>query len=554
MATKPKPKLEPIRAQDLASLDDENRHLMMQRSARSAPGFAYELSKTLPPGFAFKSRYDRLTSGRDEAAFEKAVGAGHLALARLWSARLRKAPTGGRDRGLESHHTGSVWAALMKLAIDSPASDAQIWRARGWLAQAATGRPLESVTPAHLAHEAVTAFCHGRPGLGLLCARQFLSLPPEELAVVTARGAEWPEKIKPGLWEEKRRSPRDFARELDSLTRSRDNEPEQRPKDCGLLAHLLYWSEATAASNPALSRELKDLESRLWERGAFAAPSRHAELFVAAPYGPDDPRARACQEAAHLCAGDFRHRGGYDHFAHGFLFVALLRRCATRPDAIGKDAAAWDAFVAAHPEAPQANPNPFAVWGTGSAALLSLAGDARLVEIGLDRGFKPDASGHWALVKPGVMQVAVARESLPPPVLAISLIDRKTALTPASVGLHPRKAAESKAKKGAGPRLKDGDPAKGLPKLEWPDKEDATDWTYQSFASLALASGQTRLARRLVQAGCPEATYAQALSEIHPSNRHELEALSARFEAESLFDATGGLEADHRSVKKVLKV
>lgn len=522
----------------------------MQRSASSAPGLAYELSRELPSHFPFSSAYDRSSYGSTHSAFENAVRRGHLPLARAWAAQMRRNPQASRYAALGGRYD-SPTVHLMRLACEGSASDGRIWRSRHWLRHAAQGRAPEGGAD-HAAREAIAAFCAGRPRLGLWLARELLSAPPEKLARATDSAMEWPLSVGPELWEEKKRSAGDFKRALEGLfSGSRDS--GAHPKKCGLLAHLAYWAKAVEGSDPGLSQELAKLNQELWERGAFDTPIQHAERFAKAPYGPADPRAAFCVQGSGRTAGEHRSHGSDQDRPDAALFAALLARCAQRPDAKGRDGAVWDAFVAAHAGAPQANPNPFAAWGAGSAALISLCSDARLIELGLDRGFSPEGS-QWLLVKPGAMITAFRQQKLPSPKAHQNLVNRARMLGPEGFGVKERKAPGPKSKK-AGKALKNGDPATGLPKAEWHEdkKESAESWTFQSLPSVALMCGHAGLARRLVKAGCPEASFAQALSETAGTDRHTMEALSARFESESLFEATGGSEANHPSVKKVLR-
>lgn len=572
--TVPDHKKEPLFASDLASASLEARLLFLQRAARSAPGFAFELSAALPPGAVFEKRYDRSSyHSHDVCAFEGALASGHFALARLWAARQASVSRSQRELASDrfaSRPAESLWISFAASALKSSRSDDQLWRARPWMRKCATGQSLDSISPMELSREAIGAFCSGRPKLGLMCAQGLLDASPEELAQITASAHEWSYEVTAELWAKSGEKRAEFARSLDALFEGGHGRAQSNahPKLCGLLSHLSYWALATQDSQPALSKELAALEQALWERGAFASPTVHAERFALAPYGADDPRAILCVSGAPQSSGE----GSFHNAnARGALFAALLARAAAKPDQSGRDAKTWDAFTHAHAGAEQANPNPFATWGSGCAALLSLCGDGRLIEIGAERAFDPTPA-QWILVHPSCMLKAFSRKSLPAPTIQKSLLTHTLTLLPSGFGAHTPKPHKSPAIKAAlaaqqanegsakkskkkAPLIREGDLARGVPKPSWGRDPDASDWTYQSLASVALCCGLSHAARALGKAGAPAATLTKALEEATGlEDRRAISEIYARFEMESLHDSTSETDKPRASSRSALRV
>lgn len=542
-------KLEPIFAADLHCLSPEEKAILVARAAAAAPGFAYELSRSISPNFLLEGAYD--PSGRSsKSPVEAAISEGNFALARLWARRILDAGLAGlappdpeRLWGL-SRRIRSGWPQWASAAQESNASDGQIWRARRWLA-AHQGLSQSLSRASDLAAEAVSASCSGRPWLAMMCAKELLSCPPEQIAQATAILGEWPSWAQSSLWQpDPALSPlaisKAFSKRLDSAYssqsngRSRGSSPsvqDGHPNGCGVLEHLAYWAGALRPSDSALSEQIQLLESALWARGCFAAPKRHAELFALNPYGPLDPRAVMCSstEAASSSDGSRNNQWGPRREPASRFFEAMLARCSARPDIHGSDCASWDGFVAAHPQCPQADPNPFAVWGGGSAALLSLCGDGRLIERALERGFDP-APSQWVLAAPRAMGSAFHNKRLLAP--SLRSVHGRDILAPEGLFIHPRPLPSS----GSNPSLhKDGD-LPILPKARRPagkaDEHPLAGWTWQSLASVALACGHARLAIMLGGQGRPEATLAQAIKESPPNDRHAIEALASLHEME----------------------
>lgn len=552
------PKLEPISVESLAGLDERARLLFLHRAAKSAPGLAFELSKTFPAEKAFEEVHEESWRGAKNptrGAFGAALAGGHLALARLWAFKRRREPQ--QESGSSRKAPPATWRSAMETLNASRLDDEQIWRARGWLALAC-GKderlgPL-ALSASELVETAIESFCAGRPKLGMLWALELLERPAVEVARASAAATPWPSRLRPGLWGESCQDRTRLAKVFNDASKAdRDQFGRALAKasDCALLEHLSYWSQELAPSDPLASAALEELGARLWDHGAFAEPKRHASLFAVRPYGAEDPRAELCVEAAKTMgpdAGALAARGSKALEGERAVFAALLARAAASPDMQEGDAKAWDAFVQAHAGALQASPNPFTACGPSSAALLSLAGDARLIEIGLERGFDP-APSHWVLAAPGAMIKAFEHERLNEPALARAAWGFCShAALPPGVALAPEPEG-----RGKGSARKDG--------LAWVDTKGqkgaisaSEGWTLQSLASLALACGRMKTARALAKAGCPQGTMIQAIQEAQGSRKALVEKVAARAESEALLDASERARPCAAPSKKQLRV
>jgi hypothetical protein len=564
-------KLEPLGVEAFAGLDEAGRHLFMQRAVQSTPGLAYELSITLPPHLPLAQAYDRYSFGAGKArgAFAEALSSGHLALARLWAAKHRARPQSVERWGKPTH---PEWSEALGLLRDGVASDLQIWRAKGWLlkacakgagpvgAQKGAGEPEQplGLNAQEVAREAVASFCAGRPLLGALWAQQLLGMAPMEIARATAAPAGLSPHLTPSMWEKSGGERKAFAMNFNE-TKPPDSHSAWSPRasDATLLEHLEYWGAALAQTDPELCARIKGLDDALWERGAFACAERHARRFVAKPYGADDPRAIIATDAALAMAGlpspEAPERQASTH-AHQTFFATLLARCAALPDQDphAKDGKAWDAFVAAHPNAPQASPDPFKVSGSSCAALLSLAGDARLIEMGLERGFSSQPA-HWALTESGRSIWMFVEGKAPWPRLVSKPFQGTFCVLPQGCAMAPSEGTRHEGmrfEEKLGSAVKKS--KKDFPQPE--PKHPFEGWIFQSLASLALVCGHARTARLLVRSGCPEGSFAQALVEASRSNRAEVERLSSQAETEALFEASGGLDGAPASARKTLRV
>lgn len=537
-------KLEPIFASDMEGLSEQTRMLLLKRAAATSPGLAYELSKTVPAELLSQDIYDSargLFHSSVDNALAVAVSAGHFALARLFAFRIAATSPVQRSSGRPS----DSWLFWACLAQKSSATDGQVWRARRWLA-AHAGFSSALSDADLLVQEATSASCNGRPWLALMCARELLALPAENIAKATALPGAWPSEISTDLWlSPERISDRSpsalahlFAKEL-SLLHDRHDSGWNRPtggavfhaKSCSILEHLAYWAKALRASSPDLSARLSSLERALWNNGAFAAPTRHAALFAEKPYGPTDPRARLCEQGSVQSDGTAAGRFEPSSRLPGApFFEAILSHCCGFPDVSGMDGAAWDAFVAAHPASRQANPNPFSVWAGSSAALLSLSSNGRLIELALSRGFLPEGS-EWVLAGPGAMCQAFERGALPPATYFSTPPGKCVVLGPPGLYIHPRPPALGRGKT----ILSDGDP------LRTPTKADRSSvpalaalaalsgWSWQSFASVALACGHVNLAILLGRAASRQPSLAQVLKEAAPLSKNRASEQSTRF-------------------------
>jgi hypothetical protein len=232
-----------------------------------------------------------------------------------------------------------------------------------------------------------------------------------------------------------------------------------------------------------------------------------------------------------------------------FIYSEILAQCCAYPGHGEQPSKAWDGFLAAHPKAPHADPDPFALNDGMSCALLSLCGDGNLIHIGLDRGHAPRAS-TWILAKPGSMAAAFARKALPSPSVELSLATHTQSISPAGFAIHVPQWQRGKKKPAQPTALATPE---GLPKNER-GKEDASGWLYQSLASIALACGKTPIARALSQAGCPAGDFVQVLAETDPSKRHSVAELAAAVETEMLFDASVSASAKPSTKRNILRV
>lgn len=532
-------KLEPIHASDVEALPEQTRMLLLKRAAATSPGFAYELSKTLPAKLLSQDIYDPV-SGRSRSGIDNAlavaVSAGHFALARILASRVAASLPAKKNCGGPSD-TWLFWACL---AQKSSATDGQVWRSRRWLAtQAGFSSALSDANL--LVQEAASASCNGRPWLALMCARELLSLPAEKIAMATALPEAWPKTIGAELWLSpdpiSERSPpsaaHQFAKDLALLEGRQISESNwnrsagrciEQARSCSILEHLAFWAQTLRASSPKLSASFSSLEEALWRKGAFAAPERHAAMFALRPYGPDDPRARLCEQGSVQSDGTTVGRFEAGRRLPGApFFEAILSHCCALPDALGVDGAAWDAFAAAHPASQQANPNPFATWRGSSAALLSLSSNGRLIELALSRGFSP-AGAEWVIAAPGAMCQAFDRGSL---VLATHFSvppDQGVVFCPSGFFIHARPPAPGQTLQ------RDGDP------LEMPFKANRTaghgpvlaNWSWQSFASVALACGHANLAILLGRAASPQPSLTQIFAEASPVSKIRASELSTR--------------------------
>lgn len=532
----PHSKLEPIQASDFADLPANARHVLMQRAAKSAPGFAFELSKALPTRLIFEQAYDSSIYKDKGCPFEHAISSGHFALARLWAARARSSPDAKRTLPNPERPTP------FSLALDSSQTDERIWLSRRWLSDPLS-KPHAAIAHRHanpnasdLVQLCIQSFSSGRPGLGLLFARELASRPPEEIAQATINAHDWPDAIEPSLWTKSKEKRHAFMRDIESRCsdRSSFSNAPIHPRRLGVLSHLDYWAAATLETDPKLSSSLDDCSQALWQAGAFASPQAHARLFFKKPYGPNDPRAQLCQAAA-LALPDLKPPGRYgqeDPRAPllGIFFATLAKACAEPGNGISLDARHWDAFTHAYSGAPQGNPNPFSTWGPSSCALLSLCGNGRLIEIGLARGFSPEAS-QWFLASPGSVARAFRDERLDAPKIDVHPISGTSSFYPHGFGIH-RPRHEAGKRKPTAP--KDCATPAGLPKHDHDDT--AKHWRYQSLASIALACGFRTSARALARAGSPAASLALLSEEAPKQFAGTLSKIAALADADALAD------------------
>lgn len=528
-------KLEPIMASDLAGVSDEAKHIFIQRSASESPGFAYELSRNLPVKAVFCRIFDRSSSFSAEEynAFESALFGGHFALARLWSTRRGRPKFRAPPDGAV---VGQAWISALEAAMLSSKSDAEVWRARTWIWRAVSGAPLSGLTPTMIAQEAIRAFMAGRPELGGLCALKLMAASSLEISEATASGREWPELLSPSVWGDAKCDPAVYRKKVTAIDfashRTREN---MHPRRCGLLAHLRYWSEATRATHSELSASLENLSESLWIKGAFDTPLVHAMRFSEQPYGPEDVRAMTCSKVALEGAGLLFYDPSMLR-PELVVFGAIVARCCASPDgpAGAAPGASWDAFLRAHPDAPQANPNPFATWSHSSCALLSLSGDSKLIELGLARGFSPDPSA-WVLAAPGAMLSAFSAKKLSWPTLCSDYVDQKMSILPQGVMVHVLSSESLKKKP-----IQEGFSVRLSAKRLRQETAEAHPWTYQSLSSMALACGHNATAQALARAGGPVANFNQVRHEAPVDKHPELAELDACWQAEELFESTGG--------------
>lgn len=477
-----------IESSQFKNLSVEARATLVFNALALHPRFAYEVASFAPAFFVAKRHYLRDSyPQRDGSILEEALGLGHLSVVRTMIARMRRVARQTQDEGSPSMRLSEDWTQLklFNKLYASPVGDEQAWSARTWLRP---DRHAKSSAKA-IASEAALCFAHGRPELGLRLCRELTAFPPALIAEATAPSikaslpasmpmikVDWskadpvrplsPQMWRTGLPGSNRYDSRDDTLTVESLSR------------CALLPLAQYWSNLLDAGHKArpelemledASKSLAQVADKLWASGALTSPSDYAERFAQAPIEADSPQIK---QLAKLDA----------HSAALAIHGAWIK-AASQPRILTGKGILWDAFVKAHADLDlgvQSNPFAFAHAGQ-TPALWSLHADGELIQLGIERGFKPKDHSRL-LVKPGASgRAAHDKKSTQPGFLRNEL----------SKDWEQRLACEnfiaSNSCTGAAPKS---------------GSEHRSKWLHTNLSTAALICGHVDLAMDLIRAGC----------------------------------------------------
>lgn len=497
----PSPRLiskpDPIPASAFAGMPHESLVKLCAETAASNPRFSHAIAKMGSASLAFTAPSSRY--GAEHSAFFVALKAGHLGYARLLAARLhnearvKKTSAAAVVERNHHHHFQSMHNHMLTTVLSSALGDDKVLRARGWLWKRFGGASAKEAS--QLAFEARTAFSYGRPGAALDICAELLNHEPNSLAQATSGNRDLPpsaESLRVPLRADGRIDHAAFRSDLEQHSHFKHHREEAESASsaafdaAALLGLGSFWAERIqAAAQASANKELANLArkidlamDKLWRKGACSAPCDSAKRFALAPYVAGSPQALALARA-----------DGRETVAR---LAPLWRAAAEHPSAPCGDSILWDAFVSAHEGVSSVGPNPFALLPSGQAAALwSLAGDASLIKLGLDRGFSPKPIQHL-LARPGSsgasarsqgasLRAAPGRHAL----------DKSYSCQLVCPDLFIDKERGARAQR----------PTPGA--LDKP-----TQWMRSNLASLALFCGHANAARILTQAGCdaPDAT------------------------------------------------
>lgn len=519
-------KPDPIPASAFAGMCAESLNRLCSDTAASNPRFSLAIAKMGAPLSPFVSS-SRRHGGfiAQKSAFFHALEAGHLGYARLLAARLdahARARNSTAAQAVESHGSTPAFHNQMFLAIlSSGLADDKVLRARGWLWRrlGCAGSKL----PVQLDFEARAAFAHGRPAAALSLCRELALLDGRGVSRATSGRPDLPAgaasialPIAPGGRVKNLAFRSLLPNDSGGRTGDADSASRASFDQAALLCLGAFWESKLAAAQPtsdggpgSLSRQIGLAMDDLWAMGACSSPADSARRFARAPYLAGSPQALALALASS---------------ASGFplALAPLWVAAAERPEDPCGSSILWDAFVSAHEGLGPVGPNPFALLPSGQAAALwSLAGDGKLIALGLARGYDPKPIQHL-LVHPGATGELVRTQGS-----SLRAADARHALAksyqshPACQGVFIDKERGPKARR----------PVPG-------STDEPTQWMRSNLASLALFSGHPAAASALAAAGCdvPDPALATAEAGDHQS-LHQIALGLSLFEQLRLRDA-----------------
>lgn len=383
-------------------LPDSPKALLASKSL-GAPRFAFEIMSSMSQNQFVERRFELATSmARHGTSLSLlCLESGQMGLARGLFLFFRKKGAGGQpsENAKRSSNAGRIsYYEHIGAIIQDRFTDGQVLRARPWIAQAlhaADWRP-------NVACEARQAFAAGRPLLGLALCEMLLLLAPSEIAAQTSLDVELPRGLQtmPIDWADEKSKNGSLAKSWGKSIRGvRDHSPDgwrREPltistiSNSSLLPLASMWSSllaTTPASHPqaenllAASARLAAIADALWTKGALTSSSDYVSRFSISPLSPSSPQITFLKECQ-------------DPDAKAPAQSLYLAAAMDPTSACGDGQLLWDAFINSHLDVvDKCSPNPFATLDSGqSAALWSLSGNGKLIELGLSRGFAPCGS------------------------------------------------------------------------------------------------------------------------------------------------------------------
>ena len=514
MPKNPNRKVELIEPGVFSALSPQAKRKLCLGAAGSAPSFVVEIAKSMKADFCFSNGYG------ERSVVEEALAHGQAPLLRWACSKLARS-------AMESV-SAPYYQSLFEQALESPWSDAQVLRARGWLRSALLRedrslpgpprlrercRPAGASHPEWLAREAGMALAHGRPGLAALLCEELVALGqdgakaarPErgldeisrcfERLALPAIAWQADGEIDHQAWRKK------LSWEDDDEERS-NRRAHTRPKELlsstPLAAFAHRWAMALEKAAPAspeplrslaLASRLESASDALWRLGALSTPQDFKRRFLLAP---DEAESDALAlRIGHLRPSDKQ-----------LMIAPLWLDACARPRKEIAGLPLWDLFCSRFQGAVEGvDPNPFLPFGSGSCpALWSLSLGGELIELGLERGFDPKACSRVATLKSSLGRLAIAtkvepfstREWRPEWGYHAALGEWQT--LDGSVGVNACRVLS--------PKTKAGQTKPGLPLSKPTGSMSERQWMRSNFATLALLAGKPDLCQRLAQAGC----------------------------------------------------
>ena len=507
---KPTIKRETLPASLFYNASAEAKTKLCHQTLGTHPHFCWDLACRSGASFPFQ-RYFSSDSMRNLPTLAIAsLGRENLALARLFfGAQAKSLKTPQKDDGpYQGQWRREAMEKDLEALYSGPASDAKANRARSWIkaAHAAAKTSNPSVAARELWSEAAMSFAFGRPAIGLLRLCDLAKLPPESIANASFPiGTPWPDIPSLALgarlpWAtpgassvEKIIEAATFSKALPQPDRGsfvRQATPSELSA-CSPLALASWWISLLNEGAKALplrtdlallAKDIEEAADHLWRLGAASSPQDYADRFDRMPLQAGSPQIATMSAI----------KGSSVALA---TVAPAWRRAAERPCDPLAGTTRWDAFVKTHESLGVGiQENPFAATGGQTPALWSIAGDATLIRLGLERGFDPKA-GSRLLLEPGASAAICNNPKTLGASIRYGAIDQTRAMGSASAHCLPSfRGAPAKA----------GSPHKN-------------GWLYSNLATACALAGHMDAAHALAKAGCDAPDAGLACTELDGS-------------------------------------